>query len=76
MSTIIMICLAIAVILWRPPFRVPRPSKKSITPILIIIILSSLLLLGSFKSTSEDACCQQASACAESSEAILNQSSF
>lgn len=76
MSTIIMICLAIAIILWRPPFRLPRPSKKGIIPILIIIILGSLLLLGSLKSTSENASYQQAAERCGSSEQILNQSSL
>lgn len=76
MSTIIMISLALAIIFWRPPFQLPRLSRKTITPIIMIIILSSLLLLGTFKSTSNDSCCQKTSRQADSTAPLLKQSTF
>jgi len=49
MSSIILLLLAMAIIFWRPPFRLPQAAKRAITPIILLIILSSLLLLGTFK---------------------------
>jgi hypothetical protein len=76
MSTIIMISLAIAIIFWRPPFQLPRFSRKTITPIIMIIIVSSLLLLGTFESSSDKACCPETASQTHSPESLLNQSTF
>jgi glucan phosphoethanolaminetransferase (alkaline phosphatase superfamily) len=59
MSTIVMISLAIAIIFWRPPFRLPRPSRKIVTPIIMILVVISLLLIGTFKSASNESCYNQ-----------------
>ncbi len=76
MSTIIMVSLAIAIIFWRPPFQLPRPSKKIVTPVIMIIVVISLLLIGTFKSTSDESCCNQTTKQATSTETSLKRSAF
>lgn len=76
MSTAIMISLAIAIIFWRPPFQLPRPSKKIISSIIMIIIVISLLLIGTFKSTSNESCCNQITKQVNSAETSLKRSAF
>jgi len=76
MSTIVMISLAIAIILWRPPFQLPRLSKQQIISIVMIIIVSSLLLVGTFKSASKESCCNESTKQATSTETSLKRSAF
>ncbi len=76
MSTIVMISLTIMIIFWRPPFQLPRLSKKMITPIIIIIFVCSLLLIGTFKSPSKESCCNESTKQAISSKTSLKRSAF
>lgn len=76
MSTIVMISLAIAIIFWRPPFQLPRLSRKRITSIIMIIIVSSLVAVGTFKSAPKERCCNQSTKQAASTESSLKRSAF
>ena len=76
MSAIIMVILAIAIIFWRPPFQLPRPSKKIITPIIVIIFVCSLLLIGTFKPPSNESCCNTPNKQTNSTETSFHGSAF
>lgn len=76
MSTIIMISLSIAIIFWRPPFRLPHPSRKIITPIIMILVVISLLLIGTFKSASNESCCNQPLKQTNGTETTLKRSTL
>lgn len=76
MATMIMLCLAVALIFWRPPFRLPHISRKLLIPIILILIFSSLLIIGTMRSTSNNSQSQQTTKPTQSTEPVVRQSNL
>jgi len=72
-STLIVLLLAAAIILWRPPFHISIRLKNLIIPIILTVIITLVLVLGSIFRDSESQLTKSPISQPAASEAISRQ---